>query len=121
MQFNGVNNQERSSEIMWSVDICRVQAHWIRQYVLSLLQGFASHLAVLEHGRVCLYPHPSLPFFSTDSSVCRCLASLAWGLMAGCHGFSSHGAQFYLGAGCAISGSPWTSQAPTSHNKRCSC
>ena len=63
---------------------------------------------------------PSLSFPLTRQCD-GCLASLAWGLMAGWHEFSSHGAQFYLGAGCAISGSPWISQAPTFHNKRCSC
>ena len=29
----------------------------------------------------------------------------------------SHGVQFYRGAGCTISGSPWISQAPTFHYK----
>ena len=54
MQFNEVNNKERSV-IMWSAGICLVKEHWIRQYVLSSLQGFASHLAILECGCVCLY------------------------------------------------------------------
>ena len=50
----------------------------------------------------------------------RCLVPLAWRLMAGGRGFASHGAQLCLGAGCAISGSFWTSRAPTS-TKRRSC
>ena len=64
-------------------------------------------------------PIPPSLSFSTDSSVC--VASLVWGLMAGWRGFSSHGVQFYLGAGCTISGSPWISHAPTFHYKQCSC
>ena len=53
----------------WADALRRCILPWICQHVLSLLQGFARHLAILERGCVCLYPHPSLPLLSTDSSV----------------------------------------------------
>ena len=66
-------------------------------------------------------PIPPSLSFSTDSSVWR---------VPGFLGMGAHGWVAWLfqpcGAilsrtSCAISGSPWISQAPTFHNKRCSC
>ena len=50
-----------------------------------------SHSLRLAFGSF-FYPHPSPPFILSLLNQCdRCLVPLAWGLMAGGHGFASHG------------------------------
>ena len=64
---------------------------------------------------IILLPPSLPPFILPLTNQCvRCLVPLVWALMAGGHWFASHGGVTLSRAGCAISGSPWTSQAPTS-------
>ena len=50
------------------------------------------HSLRLAYG-ILFYPHPSLPHFIFPllNQCDRCLVPLVWGLMAGQHGFASHG------------------------------
>lgn len=63
MEFNAANNKECSVFLL----VCG-QMVWIRQYVLSTLWGFASHLAFSKDVCICLYHHASLSY-PTDLSV----------------------------------------------------
>ena len=72
--------------------------------------GHSLHLAFGSF----FYPIPPTPFILPLINQCdRCLVPLACRLLAGGHGFASHRG-VTLSSSCAIGGSPWTSQAPTS-------
>ena len=75
--FNTVNNEGCSQQ----------SVVWLK-HSQPQFWGHSLHLAFGS----LFYPHPSPPFIFPQIKQCdRCLVPLVWGLMAGQHGFASHG------------------------------
>ena len=111
--FNTVNNKERRRG-QWSVVwLKRGQPCLHHFHVLSKVFSWWP-FSSFSLG-IILLPPSLPPFILPLLNQCdRCLVPLAWGLMAGGHGFASHGATTLSRGWLCQGGSPWTSRAPTS-------
>ena len=120
LNFNTVNNEERGCGQRSVIWLKRSQP--CLNHLCVLIKTFSWWpLSLFSLWIIILLPSLPPPFILPLINQCdRCLARLAWGLTAGGCGFASHGGVTLVGAGCAKSGSPLTSLAPTS-TKRHSC
>ena len=83
--FNTVNNKECGQPCLYQLHVLSTVFSW---------WPFSSFI----FGSFC-YTHPSRFILPLLNQCDRCLVPLAWGLMAGGHGFASHGA-VTLSGGC---------------------
>ena len=80
MQFNGVNNKERSV-IMWSAGICLVQRIGFVSTCYHHRRNLPAILPSWSVAALVLIPILPPSIFPLTHQCDRCLASLAWGLM----------------------------------------
>ena len=119
MQFKGVNIKERLRG-QWTAIGLEVHVPQSAMFIVSVVYVSGNMLGVLasmvhQFLMFSAFP-PPLPLVLFPLiifiSVWRVPVSWRGGSWLGCVVVPAMGVLFYLGAGCAISGGPWTPQAP---------